>query len=104
MRSFCQHCLKNYQRRPRGLCDPCYRNLAVRLVYPAVEYLCRRGYGQTPGCGKRLPIDPTGARPGSEEKIQVLSERASRGEALYHPLDARLDEDWRQILLKRVVV
>jgi hypothetical protein len=34
-----------------------------------------------------LPGEPTDAVPGSEEKIRVLTERASRREELFHPLD-----------------
>jgi hypothetical protein len=34
-----------------------------------------------------LPGEPTDAAPGSEEKIRVLTERASRREELFHPLD-----------------
>ncbi|XZE45975.1 hypothetical protein SH467x_001237 [Pirellulaceae bacterium SH467] len=34
------------------------------------------------------PATPTGARPGSFEKVQVMRERASRGEQLFHPQDA----------------
>jgi hypothetical protein len=34
-----------------------------------------------------LPGEPTEAAPGSEEKIRVLTERASRREQLFHPLD-----------------
>jgi len=34
-----------------------------------------------------LPGEPTDAPPGSEKKICVMTERAARGEALFHPLD-----------------
>ncbi len=34
-----------------------------------------------------LPKEPTAAPPGSEEKIRVMTERASRREQLFHPLD-----------------
>ena len=34
-----------------------------------------------------LPGQPTDALPGTEEKIRILTERASRGEALFHPKD-----------------
>jgi hypothetical protein len=36
-----------------------------------------------------LPGQPTDAPPGSEQKIRVLTERASRRESLFHPLDGR---------------
>ncbi len=44
-----------------------------------------RGYNRV----GRLPT-PTTAMPGTEEKIKVLAERWARGEALFHPDDARL--------------
>lgn len=37
--------------------------------------------------GRHIPPEPTDARPGSEEKILILCERASLGQALWHPLD-----------------
>lgn len=36
--------------------------------------------------GRQMP-EPTTARPGSEEKIRVLCERASLGQSLWHPDD-----------------
>jgi hypothetical protein len=33
------------------------------------------------------PGEPTSAPPGSARKIRVLTERAARREALFHPLD-----------------
>jgi len=48
------------------------------------------------------PKEPTTARPGSEEKIQILEERAARGEWLFHPEDSILDDfdyfRWAQFL------
>jgi hypothetical protein len=47
-----------------------------------------------------LPAEPTQAQPGSEEKIQILAERAAAGIALHHPDDRRcksfseFDPDW----------
>lgn len=43
----------------------------------------RHGYGDVPECP-----EPTDAAPGSEAKIQVLRDRASRGVSLWHPRDA----------------
>ena len=34
---------------------------------------------------------PTDALPGSNRKIDVMRERASRGQEIFHPLDARWD-------------
>jgi hypothetical protein len=38
-----------------------------------------------------LPETPTGALPGSEERLRVLEERAAAGLALFHPRDRGLD-------------
>jgi hypothetical protein len=37
-----------------------------------------------------MPQEPTTAAPGSEAKVQVLMERASRRETLFHPNDATI--------------
>jgi hypothetical protein len=37
---------------------------------------------------KPPPAEPTTARPGSEAKIVVMTERDDRGEGLWHPADA----------------
>jgi hypothetical protein len=62
------------------------------------------------------PGEPTSAPPGSATKIQVLTERASRREALFHPkdnlkrafpvqdedleLDGELDDAWEHELAR----
>lgn len=43
--------------------------------------------------GRRLPARPTRHLPGTAGKLRVLRRRAMRGEALFHPLDARMDAD-----------
>ena len=35
------------------------------------------------------PVEPTAARPGTDEKIRVLAERYARREQLFHPRDAK---------------
>jgi hypothetical protein len=86
----CKHCQKVKSNRPRGLCWSCYYTPGVRDLYPSTSKFARRGvadfYGKT-----RLP-EPTRALPGSPEKVAVLEERASLGQALWHPLDARIEE------------
>lgn len=42
--------------------------------------------------GERLPRRPTRFLPGTPGKKRVLRRRARRGERLWHPLDARMDE------------
>jgi hypothetical protein len=45
----------------------------------------------------RLPQEPTAALPGSLEKILIMTERASRREQLFHPLDGPLAPPAAQI-------
>jgi hypothetical protein len=45
----------------------------------------RHGYGVS-----KLPLVPTTAQPGTAEKVRVMTARARRGEALFHPQDAKL--------------
>jgi len=44
-----------------------------------------------------LPAQPTGALPGSPEKVAILEERARLGLSLWHPLDAPMDVESRQL-------
>lgn len=82
----CRHCKKQHVNRPRGLCWSCYYAPGVRDKYPSTSKFARRGSAVGSSGGMVLPI-PTMALPGSEEKIQVLAERAERRESLWHPLD-----------------
>ncbi|MCC6417956.1 MAG: hypothetical protein IT429_06860 [Gemmataceae bacterium] len=86
----CRHCQKVKSNRPRGLCWSCYYRPGVREQYPSTSKFARRGVddfnGRTP-----LPALPTGALPGSEEKIRILIERARQRQSLWHPRDATLD-------------
>jgi hypothetical protein len=83
---FCQHCQERHAYRPRGLCNRCYYMPGVRYRYhlPA-KAACR------PADVEEAPICPAGAPttalPGSLAKLAVLQQRASRGEALFHPAD-----------------
>jgi hypothetical protein len=45
---------------------------------------------EAPGVEPPAPALPTGERPGSAGKIQVMSERIGRGEGLYHLRDERV--------------
>lgn len=53
----------------------------------------RSNLGPCEACGGAgypdMPTEATDARPGSHEKICVLSNRYQRGEPLFHPLDNR---------------
>lgn len=70
----------------RGLCWTCFTTLAIRDLYPPRQARHVDHLGDL-----RMPRTPTAAPPGSEAKIEVMCERAARGERLFHPGDAR---DW----------
>jgi hypothetical protein len=82
----CRHCHQANVNRPRGLYWSCFYKPGVRELYPSTSMYARRGIGN--GYRRpRLPDRPTTAPPLSEEKILVMSERAGRGESLFHPQD-----------------
>ncbi len=58
----------------------------MRLLYPLAPGLVRRG-AMARNHIPPLPEAPTSAKPGTEEKLAVLAERARRGESLFHPAD-----------------
>ncbi|MFM7152440.1 MAG: hypothetical protein ACKO23_21645 [Gemmataceae bacterium] len=85
----CRHCQKVRPNRPRGLCWSCYYKPGVRDQFPSTSKYARRGLGN--GCRRPALADrPTNALPGTEEKLRVLEDRASRGLSLWHPQDAGL--------------
>lgn len=51
------------------------------------SHVARRG---DPLADPPLAAEPTAASPGSREKIEVMRARAERGEAVFHPQDARV--------------
>jgi hypothetical protein len=70
--------------RRRGLCRTCYKKPEVRALFPAHHSAHGNHHAH------RLPVHPTRAVPGSEEKILVMMERLERGLQLHHPEDLRL--------------
>jgi hypothetical protein len=94
-RQRCRHCLVKYATRARGLCWTCSLDPAVRALHPlGPRHPCdRRGIEDFNGRAK--PCVPTRAQPNTPEKLTVLAERAARGEALFHPADARRDDEER---------
>jgi hypothetical protein len=87
----CQHCgVRKADKARRGLCWACGQSPEIRARYAPVSYHGRRSAVPAVARGA-LPETPTGALPGSEERLRVLEERAARGENLNHPADARLD-------------
>jgi hypothetical protein len=82
----CRHCHRVQANRPRGLCWSCYYTPGLRDLYPSTSKFGRRGlddfYGEAP-----LPPLPTGAFPGSPEKVAILQQRAMLRQSLWHPND-----------------
>lgn len=97
----CRHCQKHKVNRPRGLCWSCYYLPGIRDRFPSESK-----YGQRPiddFCGRaKLPPAPTGALPGSPEKIAILSQRAQARQSLWHPLDANMSRRASAALLAEV--
>jgi len=65
------------------LCWLCYDTAAIRVLYvpPPRQVDFYGGYQQ--------PAAPTTARPGTDEKIAVLTERVAARSSLWHPQDRR---------------
>ena len=90
-------CISCGERKPheaRQLCFHCYRRsrndhplLRASLGCVIAEEEDRRDSLRVP------PLGPTMARPGSEEKIQVLVARHARFETLYHPHDCVIPKE-----------
>lgn len=83
-----KRCLECGTLRPvkgRGLCRVCYDLPAIRALHRQTRVTIRV-YALT---SKRhpLPEKPTRFLPGTVRKLQVLFDRARRGEQLFHPLD-----------------
>jgi hypothetical protein len=88
MNGLCRNCGKSRINRPRGLCWRCYYEPGAKTIYGRLAH-----YGLGLGnCGRQLPATHTYARPGTAEKIAVLADRAASDCALWHPLDAPMDE------------
>jgi ribosomal protein L37E len=83
----CRHCGRQRVNRPRGLCWTCYYTPSIRARYASTSKFARRGIADIAN-GAAKPSEATGALPGTDEKLRILSERAERHESLWHPLDA----------------
>ncbi len=88
----CRHCHAAIICRPRGLCWVCYHTQGIRDLYTATSKYGRRGVGNGDDARPLAPL-PTAALPGTNEKLAVLEERARLNLRLWHPLDARADEE-----------
>ena len=119
----CVTCKEWHPHRAKGLCLKCYGRIPRRLITciscgerkpHEARQLCRQCYKSngpaTPHLKHSLgliktdeddkrdslrvpPLGPTMARPGTEEKIQVLMTRHARFETLYHPHDCTIPKE-----------
>ena len=85
-RLVCRHCGELKFPYARRLCRNCYNKIDVRDQYPCLESYYR-GVKDYNGVSPRM-IYPTNHHPGSSDKVEVLKDRASAGQALFHELDA----------------
>lgn len=88
----CQHCQEARKLMRRNLCKRCYMDRKIRYRYRSIPGPRRpeTAPGVVLPSSYRMPGTPTQAVPGSEEKIMILQERASRRESLFHPQDLRI--------------
>jgi hypothetical protein len=90
-RMLCRHCKSRKPNRPRGLCWTCYYTPGLRDQYPITSKFATVGVKDFNG---RRPLPkPTDALPGTPEKVKVLCERARLLQALWHPLDAIIEDE-----------
>lgn len=92
----CRHCGRVPCNRPRGLCWSCYYSPGVRDLHPSTSKFARRGLGNFAGLAEEQP-QPTGALPGSPEKVAILEERVLHRQSLWHPADAPMDSESRRL-------
>ncbi len=84
----CRHCGKKCSPGRRNLCWKCSQSKVIRDKYPPASKYGNRGVLDT--CKSQpLPM-PTRCHPGTEAKIAVMGQRASKGLAIHHPLDRAL--------------
>lgn len=89
----CRHCNKPIRKRPRGLCWRCYVDSNIRYLYPGIPQRERNSGRRGVGLVKSMSIPkPTNVPPGPD-KVDVLADRASRGECLFHEDDAKITDE-----------
>jgi len=87
MRLMCQHCNVKFSNRPRQLCFKCYYTPGVRDLYPTIGIYSRRGVLDF--FGEANKPEPTETLPGSDEKLEVLIQRARLKQELWHADDRK---------------
>lgn len=94
----CAHCGVNRARpHKRGLCERCYSDRDVRDQHPRGKYQVYAD-DEWAAADAPPPESPTGAAPGSPEKVLVMMARRRLRVQLHHPGDRHLrdaagDED-----------
>lgn len=87
MRKRCRHCgARRASRSRRQLCAGCYFDPTIRALYPDRRPWSGIDLNQRPKPARL----PTFAKPGSEEKIEVMEERFQNDEAVFH------DDDYKK--------
>lgn len=81
----CRHCSLFAKVYDKGLCWTCVKDKGIRDGTASISKFGWRGRGV--GGNGQVPPTSTTALPGTEEKIQVLSDRAAAGYALHHEDD-----------------
>lgn len=88
----CQHCGQVRPLRSRQLCCPCWADPDILEQYPSTSKFAPKGAGNRgQNHAGELPATATTCLPGSLGKIAVMTERAARGESVFHPADAAMD-------------
>lgn len=82
----CVHCKVRARSNARSLCRRCRDTPAVAVLYPPKREHAGVQSGKNP---VRPATAPTGFLPGSWQKIAVMMQRATDGESIFHPKDAR---------------
>lgn len=86
-RPLCRHCHLHKVNRPKGLCWRCSTTPAICVLYEPIHFAGRRGVGNGHVVAKP-PTEPTVAKTGTVEKVDVMVERFARRENLWHSADA----------------
>lgn len=84
----CRHCgeYRWVKCQARQLCSVCWRDRTIRDTYALPESRAKFTLQGIVTSAEREP-EPTDAVPGSDDKVLILSQRAERGESLWHPHD-----------------
>ena len=89
----CIHCNIRKKKR-RGLCHACHGQIEIREMYPPIVNTCSgHRYEQADFFGVGDTPEPTNVMPGSEAKIQLLMERVTARQELFHPRDNPGDDE-----------